>query len=769
MASAQVLPSSRKQEHLEAGKRRLEEFRKKKAAERAKKAPASSPTVASDVIVDNKKPLETESVRLTNIDGAGTSDRPGSIDATISNDNNTISTTSKVEQGLFIHADTRPPSTSHAKTSLPDTLHTHENNYDFISSGASGFAGAADVKYSPGTDELNNGFNTYDGSHGRVPDSSLSHNFIAPGSQESHVYSSSFSQSNPFQSTENNRFIKDSTSSSPYGSAFQPQNEINYAGTLATDFTQSNNNLRGSGRETEQGLHGGMHFNGSLSSDFGGNTFSSSPGGFPSAYGKDTQTSESFGSDSDTRSSLNHTQLFSGTSEPNSRRSRPSFLDTLNVNRASSGTSFQPTEQRRESFLSSALKSDGIGGLGSSTFQKPPVETQTVGQHPVTFSVASSNGVDPVMSAENSWKREHELFSSKQNEDFSTLEQHIEDLTQEKFSLQRALEASRALAESLAAENSSLTDNYNQQRNNVNQLKSDMENLQEEIKVHLAELESVQMEYGNAKLECNAADERAKILASEVIGLEEKALRLRSNELKLERQLENSHAEIASSKKKMSSLERERQDLQLTIDALKEEKKLLQSKLRKASASGKSIDISQSASSKKDMSTSTEDLDVIPDHSNQEIRDTASLMESDTPSFPVLPGNGQSILVDSSVNIPPDQMRMIENINTLISELALEKEELVQSLASESSERSRLKVLNDEMSRKLEAQTQRLELLTAQSMANENIQARLPDSRTMHETTTYADEGDEVVERVLGWIMKLFPGGPSKRRTSKLL
>lgn len=41
--------------------------------------------------------------------------------------------------------------------------------------------------------------------------------------------------------------------------------------------------------------------------------------------------------------------------------------------------------------------------------------------------------------------------------------QHIEDLTQEKFSLQRALEASRALSESLAAENSSLTDTYNQQ------------------------------------------------------------------------------------------------------------------------------------------------------------------------------------------------------------------------------------------------------------------------------------------------------------------
>nr|KJB40611.1 hypothetical protein B456_007G071000 [Gossypium raimondii] len=65
----------------------------------------------------------------------------------------------------------------------------------------------------------------------------------------------------------------------------------------------------------------------------------------------------------------------------------------------------------------------------------------------------------------------------------------------------------------------------------------------------MVELEFFKMEYANARLECNAADEHANILASEVIGLEEKACRLRSNELKLERQLENSQAEISSFKK----------------------------------------------------------------------------------------------------------------------------------------------------------------------------------------------------------------------------
>ncbi|CAA3018334.1 Hypothetical predicted protein [Olea europaea subsp. europaea] len=112
---------------------------------------------------------------------------------------------------------------------------------------------------------------------------------------------------------------------------------------------------------------------------------------------------------------------------------------------------------------------------------------------------------------------------------------------------------------------------------------------------------------------------------------------------------------------------------------------------------------------------------------------------------------------------------MIQNINTLIAELALEKDQVTQAFLAESSQSSKLMELNKELTRKLEAQTQRLELLTAQTMANDNIPARQIDPRIVQDETPFADEGDEVVERVLGWIMKLFPGGPSRRRTSKLL
>ena len=59
-----------------------------------------------------------------------------------------------------------------------------------------------------------------------------------------------------------------------------------------------------------------------------------------------------------------------------------------------------------------------------------------------------------------------------------------------------------------------------------------------------------------------------------------------------------------------------------------------------------------------------------------------------------------------------------------------------------------MKELNKELTRKLEAQTQRLELLIAQSMAGEIVPVRHLDSRAVHhepENIVLADEGDEVL------------------------
>lgn len=53
--------------------------------------------------------------------------------------------------------------------------------------------------------------------------------------------------------------------------------------------------------------------------------------------------------------------------------------------------------------------------------------------------------------------------------------------------------------------------------------------------------------------------------------------------------------------------------------------------------------------------------------------------------------------------------------------------------------------MNKDLSQKLEIQTQRLELLTSQNMASENIATKqATGSHIVREKVAYADEGDEV-------------------------
>ncbi|CAN1278896.1 Protein BLISTER [Linum perenne] len=735
MASAQVL---RKQEHLQAGKRRLEEFRKKKAAERAKKTGATSEqSQPSDVITEEKKPLETEQVRVTDSDGVGTSGgAAGTFEASSYRNDKGDDITSKVEHSAAKAVNAKQSTVHDFSTIFSDVGKRYPESDDFKRSDGPGVGRTDVIKY--GQPNGIHESSAYGYGHTVRSDGILSDHSKNP--QAIQGFNNSFTQYNQ------------------YGADLL-QGEVNKTSSRDSMVMYPSSQM--------SSLNQGSAFSKLEAKPDIEQKYSTSP--LP-----DVHESALFNPDATNFS--NPASLYTGEYETNSRRSRPSFLDSINVARPTMGSPLSQTKPY-ESFMSATSTTNDKGALGSSTVSKPSIETETEG---LFTKFKSSSAIDV---HESSWKSsvsssntndmfiegKQDFYSSQKNEDFSALEQHIEDLTQEKFSLQRALEASRALAESLAAENTSLTDTYNQQRGNVNHLKTEMEKLQGEIRAHLVDLESVRIEYANAQLECNAADERSKLLASEVIGLEEKALRLRSNELKLERELENCRAEIASCKKKMSNLERERLDLHSTIDALQEEKKLMQSKLWKASTGGKSTDSGKSTLIKRDMSTSTEDLEVFPDTSNQETYDAASLPRNNAPGSSVSHETGQPIDENSSAYIPPEQMRMIQNINELMSEVAFEKEELMKALASESSQCSKLKDLNKELSRKLEAQTQRLELLATQSMAAENTMTRLPESRTVQENPAYADEGDEVVERVLGWIMKLFPGGPSKRRTSKLL
>ncbi|BBN16766.1 hypothetical protein MPTK1_7g09100 [Marchantia polymorpha subsp. ruderalis] len=515
------------------------------------------------------------------------------------------------------------------------------------------------------------------------------------------------------------------------------------------------------------------------------------------------------------------------------RKSEPSLPPSLlsmndsSDTRTSSNASIQPPLFSTSGFDSAPVLSDELSA--SSFIKNGIVEPKTSPYRPNSRSTAALESPTQTKKVAEPVDQNWQLPPTKSAvDDFSMLEQHIEDLTQEKFSLQRGLDAARALADTLVQENSALAEDYNKQGALVNELKDETERQNGEMRAQAVVVKNLKSERDKAIQESKAAVGRAQALAAEVIALEEKVLRSRSQELKLHREMESLSADTESQKRQITSLEKDRANLRSLVEALQEEKSLLQARLRKAvnvedgrlATSDVPLPSAASAIRKSDVSTSTEDLELeafltagtavllpssqlslensqpagfpsldqqhgqpaimpsvqitpllSPSHvgqssesSSTHITARASLIQSSTGPTGASLGGRSLHLGSGSASIPHDQVVIVENINNLISELAEEKEALLKALRAESVGASELRALNAELSQKLEVQTQRLELAVAQSMAHGST----PTIENAYETSrlgpVYVDEGDEVVDRVLGWIMQLFPSGSSRRK-----
>lgn len=169
----------------------------------------------------------------------------------------------------------------------------------------------------------------------------------------------------------------------------------------------------------------------SLSSDLG-KTFTSFDSGFPSLHGTALEKYDATGSDA--TDSPNHLLSYPASSESSSRRSRPSFLDSLNVVRPSSGAPFLQPE--KYSSASNHLESSIMGTSGSKYFHNSSVETKNMAPFSNSTSTSlqsqfdhSSNstsyGQDILSESakENSKEKKHDLYAPTQNEDFAALEQ----------------------------------------------------------------------------------------------------------------------------------------------------------------------------------------------------------------------------------------------------------------------------------------------------------------------------------------------------------
>ncbi|XP_062207846.1 protein BLISTER-like [Phragmites australis] len=772
MASAQASSSSSaaaapsRKEHLEAGKKRLEQFRKKKAVKKATAYVEQAKPIVPDVV---EKPPPIANTAASSGDGLLSDVEPN------------IASTSSVPSAVY---ENDPLSSSRgaeflsngpASVSASVGVTNFSSQQDAVSDGGSKFYGNLSF-----ADLVNGHHENWRG------DTALKRDEHNPDKDQSTSKVSAFGNTNSLGSPYSADTVPSWGRNSLSSQARDTEQSSSYSsstlfGKSESSYTQDysrNNDIFGQLRATskdssqvEQSVY--------ASSQEYGSTFNNSR--IADTVDHDTNVGITRNAADSTPVNFDKLDPFLSTGYPTTyMRSRPSFLDSIGVQRAppTAQSSYGEPAKANQLFSNSNYQGSFLQQSNQQSTGNNVADIYlTSGSQEYNHEKESNGNSSPpdfsLSKEETSLQHGNQTFQNftthVKDDDFTALEQLIEDLTKEKFSLQRTLEKSQELAQTLATDNSALTDKFNQQAHIISQLTSDIERLQDEIQAQLLALESVRTEYANAQLECSAADERAKVLAAEVILLEDKALKLRSNELKLEKEVEGLHSEISSYRRKVSSLEKERQHLQSAVEALQEEKKLLHSKLRNNPVNEKVNIIDKSSADKRDASTATEDLDTGEISSSETLTSTIDTLEdagtsglrsnnmSDFPSFE-----------EVSSSIPDDQLRMIDNINSLMSELAVEREELLRALRIESSNCSKLKELNKDLTQKLEIQTQRLELLTSQQMANENVLAKPIDTRSINDATMYADEGDEVVERVLGWIMKLFPGGP-KRRTSKLL
>ncbi|KAK9824965.1 hypothetical protein WJX74_010728 [Apatococcus lobatus] len=176
--------------------------------------------------------------------------------------------------------------------------------------------------------------------------------------------------------------------------------------------------------------------------------------------------------------------------------------------------------------------------------------------------------------------RSYVLEGPSRQQDFAMLQQHIMDLTQAKFELQRGLAQQQTLAATLASENESMTADFNKQAARVQQLSKQLEGSAAEIQAQQLALNAMAGERDAGRSIVAEASERAQSLAGEVVGLEEARLQARSRELKLQQQLA---AEQEAGRKAASAhhnLERDTTTLRAMVTTLQEENQAMSKMLR---------------------------------------------------------------------------------------------------------------------------------------------------------------------------------------------
>ncbi|PRW60943.1 Serine threonine- kinase CTR1 [Chlorella sorokiniana] len=156
-------------------------------------------------------------------------------------------------------------------------------------------------------------------------------------------------------------------------------------------------------------------------------------------------------------------------------------------------------------------------------------------------------------------------------QEFKALQQHIDELTEEKFMLQRGMEQQAKLAETLLEENEAMARRHNDQGAEVEQLQRQVRELQQMLAAQTAAVDAAHAERDAYKLSAQELQERSKALAAEVVALEEQVLQLKSSHLRDRSQASGASEVARAMQAQLEAVSKERGALLDEVHRLREE------------------------------------------------------------------------------------------------------------------------------------------------------------------------------------------------------
>ncbi|GFR43629.1 hypothetical protein Agub_g4728 [Astrephomene gubernaculifera] len=206
---------------------------------------------------------------------------------------------------------------------------------------------------------------------------------------------------------------------------------------------------------------------------------------------------------------------------------------------------------------SSGYAGGDMGAMRAGALSRPESMMKLRGHHSRRASVESMGVVSEFSHATGLGAYGNGASSTSNRAQFAALQQHIDELTEEKLALSRGLQQQTRINEQLAEENQALMLQYNARGAAMEELQRKIKQYEQELQAQALSLEGFSEERHAARSSYAEASARAQAMAAEVVGLESQVLQLKSAVLKAERAAEESQQRARTLEKQVASLTQE--------------------------------------------------------------------------------------------------------------------------------------------------------------------------------------------------------------------